>query len=268
MKHFLKFNSEVFMKSLFLFLFVTQAALAWGPQGHMIVGEIADHRLTDKARVETKKLLGTLTMAEAANWADHIKGQSQWSHTKPWHFVDIPDGMTYDQADHAHDGDAVTAITEQVSILKSSSSSLEAKQNALKFVIHIVGDLHQPLHAGRPSDRGGNSISVLFEGRKMNLHSLWDSSMIMKENMDYVAYARSLDQMSFLNSYDLPELSFSQIIREDMAARPEIYRFKAPAGNKPVTLGADYYERNLALMNNQLLMGGKRLADLLNKIYQ
>lgn len=256
------------MKSFLLLVLVSTSALAWGPQGHMIVGEIAEHRLSEKARTETKKLLGTLTMAEASNWADHIKGQREWSHTKPWHFVNIPDGMTYDEAEHSHEGDAVTAITEQVAILKSPSSSLEAKQYALRFVIHIVGDLHQPLHAGRVSDRGGNSISVIFEGRKMNLHSLWDSTMIMKENMDYVAYARSLDQMSFLNSYDLPELSFSQIIKEGMAARPEIYRFKAPEGNKPVTLGTEYYQRNLSLMNNQLLMGGKRLADLLNKIYQ
>jgi len=241
---------------------------AWGPDGHKIVAQIAQDKLSPNALKAVSKVLPGQDLASVANWADSIKSSPEWVHTKPWHFVDIADGNDYETAEHAPDGDIIEAITESVTVLKSSTSSDVDKQNALKFIVHFVGDIHQPLHVGRPDDHGGNSIKVMFMGKSMNLHSLWDSGMISKQGMDYMKYARYLQGMStFTAPYDLPEISFSQIIEEDMGSRKEIYNFR-PISEGPIKLEDGYLKRNLSTMNERLLTGGKRLANLLNTIYK
>ena len=251
--------------ALFLFLSV-HTAWAWGPQGHMIVAQVAENNLTPAAKKAVATILKGQTLAEVATWADVVKGGAQWSHTKGWHFVDIPDGENYATAEHAHDGDSVTAITQMIQVLKQRNATPVDKEIALKFLVHFVGDLHQPLHVGRPTDRGGNDTRVTFEGRSTNLHALWDTQLIMKTPMDYVQYANALEHRNFVAApYDLPEFSFSQVIQECMGARASIYNFRAVNGG-PVVLDAGYYNRNLALMNNQLLVGGQRLAFILNTI--
>lgn len=241
---------------------------AWGPDGHKIVAQIAQDKLSPNAVKAIAKIIPNQDLASVANWADSIKSNPEWVHTKPWHFVDIADHDDYETSEHAPDGDIITAITEMVETLKSTSSSAEDKQNALKFIVHFVGDIHQPLHVGRPDDHGGNSIKVMFMGRSMNLHSLWDSGMIAKQGMDYMQYARFLQgQSSFNAPYDLPEISFSQIVEEDMSSRKEIYNFK-PIDAGPIKLEDGYLKRNLSTMNDRLLKGGERLSNMLNKIFR
>ena len=243
------------------------SAWGWGAQGHMIVGQVAQNNLSKKAQTAVDKVLRGFTLAEVANWADVIKGDARWAHTKPWHFVDIPDGEDYSTVEHSHEGDIVTAITDMVQVLKSRTSSATDKENALKFIVHFVGDMHQPLHVGRPEDRGGNSTRVVFEGRNTNLHALWDSILIAKTPMDYQDYADSLEPKRLPAPYDIPEMAFSQVIDECMGARPDIYNFRGRTGN-PIVIDLDYYNRNVELMNAQLLAGGKRLAKLLNTLYK
>lgn len=248
-------------------LLISQSGWCWGTQGHMIVAQIAEDNLTPNAKRAVTKLLPGLSLAEVANWADSIKGDPEWAHTKPWHFADIPDDEDYGTAPQSQEGDVVVAITDMVRTLKDSGADLIDKQSALKFIIHFMGDIHQPLHVGRPDDHGGNSIRVTFEGRQTNLHSLWDSGMIMKNPKDYKQYARDLQTQSLLGGYDIPEVAFSTIIKEDMSLRRNIYDFK-PVTEGPVILDANYYRANLALMNSRLLSGGKRLADMLNQIFR
>lgn len=241
---------------------------AWGPDGHKIVAQIAQDKLTPNASKSISQILGNQDLASVANWADTIKSRPEWVHTKSWHFVDIPDDGDYETSEHAPDGDIVDAITDMVKTLKTSSSSDVEKQNALKFIVHFVGDIHQPLHVGRPDDHGGNSIKVTFMGKSMNLHSLWDSGMIKKQGMNYVQYARFLQgQSTFTAPYDLPEISFSQIIEEDMSSRKEIYNFK-PIDAGPIKLEDGYLKRNLSTMNDRLLKGGERLSKMLNQIFK
>jgi hypothetical protein len=243
-------------------------ARAWGPEGHMIVAQIAQDQLTPKALKQTQAILNGQELPAVANWADSIKSKPEWQHSKPWHFIDIPDGGDYETAEHSENGNVVTAITDMVKVLKTTTSTAEEKANALKFLVHFVGDMHQPLHVGRPDDVGGNSIKVVFMGRNMNLHSLWDSGMISQQNMDYMKYARFLQGKSlFTAPYDLPEISFSKIIEEDMGSRKDIYNFK-PVDNGPIQLEESYLKRNLETMNERLLTGGKRLATMLNMIYK
>ncbi len=240
--------------------------LAWGPVGHQIVAQIAEDELSPTIRNKVLQLLDGESMAAVSNWADKIKSDPAWAKSKPWHFVNIPDGEDYGSVEPKPQGDAVTAITQMTETVKSKTSTRGEKQEALKFLIHLVGDLHQPLHAGRPTDMGGNSIKVVFNGKNMNLHSLWDSGMISTQNMDYLAYAHYLEAQSFLNpDYDLSEIEFSKIIKEDMSYRKDIYDFGRSPAN-PVKLDKAYLNRNLSTVNARLLNGGKRLAALLTEI--
>lgn len=258
------------MKRILFFLFsfsLIQNVYAWGPVGHMIVGQIAQDQLSIKAKNAVDKLLEGQSVAEVSNWADSIKSRPEWAMTKPWHFVDIPDGQSYETIPHSHDGDIITALNEMVNTIKSPKSNLLSKQQALMFVIHFMGDIHQPLHVGRPDDQGGNAITIQFENRKMNLHSLWDSGMITIQQMDYLSYARNLQAHNFLfDAIEATDIPFEQIINENMSVRKQIYMFDTIA-DAPIILDRVYFKRNIDVMNAQLLSGGKRLATLLNKLF-
>lgn len=259
------------MKNIFAILlsvFVIQNANAWGPDGHMIVAQIAQDQLSPKAQQMIATLLPGKTLAQVSNWADSIKDKPEWIQTKPWHFVDIPDGQTYDTIPHDQAGDVITALTKMVNTLYAPTSAVTDKQNALMFIVHLMGDIHQPLHVGRPDDHGGNLIKVIFEGRGTNLHALWDSVLIQHQNMDYLQYAHALEAQSFMNeTFDAPLVPFKDIVSEDMAVRKQIYEL-AGFTLAPIVVGQNYMDKNLRTMNSRLLLGGKRLADLLNKLFQ
>lgn len=244
-----------------------QKAWGWGNLGHMVVAQVAENNLSAAAKASASKILRGQGLASVSNWADSIKADPKWAHSKPWHFVDIPDGEDYTTIEHSHEGDIVEAISEMVKVLKWPKAKPIEKENALKFIVHFVGDIHQPLHVGRPQDRGGNSLSIIFEGKNSNLHAMWDSLMIMKPAMDHIQYANYLETHSFLPlPYDIPEITFSRIIYECMEARKNIYNFEG-SSRGPVRLDTTYFNKNLDLMNTQLLTGGKRLAALLNSIF-
>lgn len=251
----------LYLLSSFLIL---QNAMAWGPIGHQIVGQIGEDQLTIQAKKEVDKLLKGQSLAGVSNWADTVKNKPEWVQSKPWHFVDVADDETYESSPHAPEGDIITAITGMVEMLKSSSTTQLEKQQALMFIVHFVGDIHQPLHIGRPSDRGGNDIKVVFNNRSLNLHSLWDSALISTQKMDYLRYARYLQGQDFLHFS--PEIPLDLIVEEAMAVRKQIYIFNA-VKEGPVVIDGAYVQRNIATVNSRLLLGGKRLASLLNTLY-
>lgn len=255
------------MLSFTLLLTTLSDVRAWGPEGHMIVGEIAEHQLTTQAKNAVKKLIPGSSLADVSTWADTIKGQSEWSRTKGWHFVNLEDGQSYESIHHEASGDVITAIQDQIDVLRSGSTSQLQKQNALKFLVHFVGDIHQPLHAGRHSDQGGNQVRVSFEGWMVNLHQLWDSTMITKQNLDYKQYANFLEgRTGYSAPSQSPNFPFKEVITEDIAVRKQIYDFGGKAS--PVQLDRAYMNKNLETLNNRLLMGGKRLAAILNSIFK
>lgn len=252
---------------VFVLLLFTDGARAWGPIGHRIVGQIAEDNLTPKSKKSIKLLLGDQTLAQVSTWADMIRSDPNWAHAKPWHFVDIPDGEDYNTVPKDPKGDIVVAVTDYVKTLKSEKASNEEKLIALKFLVHFVGDIHQPLHVGRPDDKGGNTIKVKFFDRSLNLHSLWDSGMIDYQQISFLEYARSLQNQKSENvdDFDLDEITFSAIMNENMKIRNKVYEFKA--SGEIIELGQDYFKASLPTMNQRLLLGGKRLASMLNKIF-
>lgn len=159
-------------------LTVSSSAYAWGAEGHRLIVELAGTQLTAAARTEVNRLLATepgSTMRSVVTWADEIRSPA----TAARHYVNLPPGdCSYDRArDCADDQCAVEALTQQIAVLGSKASDSK-RLIALKWVLHLVGDLHQPLHAGHKADKGGNQYQVQAFGRGTNLHSLWDAAMI------------------------------------------------------------------------------------------
>ena len=171
-------------------LFAAQPAFAWGKTGHRVTGAIANLYLTDQARAAIIDILGPEGLAEGANWADFMRASPEdfWQNeSSPFHYVTIPKGMTYAEIGppETGEGDALTAINHFTRVLRDPQSSRDEKAMALRFIVHIIGDLHQPLHAGNGTDRGGNQVDVVYFRRETNLHSVWDSAMIDDEQLSY-----------------------------------------------------------------------------------
>lgn len=188
------------MKSvLFVCLSLTSTQVwAWGDIGHETTAEIAERKLTPKAKEFVRSILGIEPLAVAATWPDKVRSDSRFSKFAPYHFVEIPMGMTFDTIpDDKRVERSADTILSQVPVLLKNPASLahEEKQILLRYLIHLVGDVHQPLHVGNGRDMGANLCDVRWtdpESGKVdivNLHSLWDDKMIDKIKQEFVEAA-------------------------------------------------------------------------------
>ena len=178
-------------------LSLASPAHAWGPIGHRITGAIADENLSGVARAEVELLLGSEDLAQASTWPDEMRSDPSefWQKTaSPWHYVTVPNGNDYEASDAPPEGDAMTALARFTETLRDPKASQDDKRLALRFIVHIIGDLHQPLHAGNGTDRGGNDFNVTWFGKSTNLHSVWDSGLIEQRALSYSEYAKWLSR--------------------------------------------------------------------------
>jgi hypothetical protein len=197
-----------------LMMLVVSNALGWGREGHQIAVVIAERHLTATARERVRQILGPDTsLAAVSTWADEIRPSRP--ETAPWHYVDIPlNASAIDLARDCPNGDCViTAINNFEELLRDKTSMPEAKNEALKFIVHFIADLHQPLHCADDHDRGGNDLHVTFFGEKTNLHSVWDTLLIERIDPDSENYANRLDA----DLTDLTVKAFEQGTVEDWA---------------------------------------------------
>lgn len=248
-----------------LLLVWTTQAHAYGPVGHRVIAEIAERHLSPEAKAAVEEILGNEFMAEAANWPDEMKSspdpvwrQEYWY----YHFINLPDGQTYQESEKNPKGDAFTALEIFKSMLLSKETSKAQKRLALAFIIHIVGDLHQPLHAGRQSDWGGNKIDVVWFEEMTNLHMVWDEHLIDHKKLSYTEWVRFLDAK--ITDEQVEEWQKSvplDWIAEDIALRGGIYDVGSGI------LSWDYVYKYTPLLKSQLSKGGIRLAGYLNQIF-
>jgi hypothetical protein len=155
-------------------------AQAWGACGHRIVAEIADRHLDAATRVRTAALLGSRTLADVSVWADRVRETERFEWTRRLHYVNLPeDATSFDAQRDCPDGACVVrGIARFSAELASPDVGREGKILALKFLIHLVGDIHQPLHVSRKSDLGGNLITVIHRNERSSLHRVWDSGLL------------------------------------------------------------------------------------------
>jgi hypothetical protein len=190
---------------------------------------------------------------------DKIRSQPKYRYTNSWHWVTIPDGMRYADSEKKPEGDVIEASERMVAILKSDTASREDKEFALRLLIHMVGDLHQPLHVGNGEDKGGNDLQVRWGKRGSNLHEVWDSGIIdvMGESREGLS-----DALSTVPRRTLRNLQTGGPVdwaHECMDLRPSIYTVNAGE-----VLGEDYAMAQWPTVTSQLLKAGVRLAWLLN----
>ena len=194
-----------------ILLAVAAPAFGWSKQGHQLVGELAERDLTPAARAEVQRLLAgepNPTLAGVSTWADEIRAQSRTTGnplgelSSRWHYINFERaGCDYVPARECPGGNCVIgAINAQRAILADASQPLQARREALKFLVHFVGDAHQPMHAGFRHDRGGNNFQLNYRGKGApkgegtNLHSVWDYWLVQSAGLDNAAYTARLLQ--------------------------------------------------------------------------
>jgi hypothetical protein len=168
-------------------------ALAWGPLGHRAVGRIAERHLAPETARQVAALLGPERLTYVGSWADDIRSDPAWAKAESWHWVTIQAGQTYAESKKNPAGDVIEAIARFERILADPAAPKVERQQALKWLVHLVGDIHQPLHVGRGDDRGGNEVVVLWFGEPSNLHSVWDSGLIGRAELSSTELAEKVD---------------------------------------------------------------------------
>ena len=248
---------------VFVLFNISFYTFAWGQNGHRIVGLIAESHLRNSALKNIKKVLGHYTLAEVSNFMDVIKSDTIYSHMSPWHYATIPEGQTYADVGTPVEGDIIKTIERLISELKSKRFSDGDEAFALKCLIHLIGDIHQPLHIGNGLDRGGNDIKVKYFGEKTNLHRVWDTQIIEKQHYSYTEYVEWINHPSNRQKKDWSSMDVLDWANESKKYREQCYH-KIPESKE---LGYGYNYANLALLNQRLLQGGIRLSNVLNEIY-
>ena len=238
-----------------LLALLASTAHAWGSQGHQVIALLAEQELTPRAKEQVQILLALEpgeTLASISTWADEHRNPT----TAPWHYVNFPkNSCTYDAQRDCPDGNCVVAaIDKQLAVLASKATD-DRRLTALKYVVHLVADVHQPLHAGYGEDRGGNTYQLQAFMRGSNLHALWDTGLIKNLAMSNEALVAKLAPVSVLS-----QVSAAGIAEEScrIVGMPGFY----PARK----VGVDYIERYTPVMEQRLGMAAARLSRLLNQI--
>jgi hypothetical protein len=249
---------------------ISLPAHAWGPKGHRLVADLAAADLGPQARAEVARLLrgeADPTLAGVANWADDLRDNpvagdpDLGKRTSRWHYVNLAeDDCGYRAVAHCPDGDCVIeAIRRQRDILADKGRPDAIRAQALKFLVHFVGDAHQPLHAGYARDKGGNTVQIQIDGKGSNVHRLWDSEVIASAGMSEPAYLRHLQRM--------PLPREARTGAKDPAAWAEAAcRVVLREGFYPkrAKIAPAYFTQWRPTADAQLRIAGYRLAVLLN----
>jgi hypothetical protein len=249
-------------------------AFGWGRIGHSTVGQVADHYLLPEVKIELSKILNGQSLASVANWPDQIKSDPAWKHTSSYHFQDLPDGESFmdNLKTLSHEdqmkGGVVEGILQGEQDYLSNSNPTD-QQNDVKFIVHFIGDIHQPLHAGRPDDLGGNKIPLRWNGFQTNLHAVWDSMMIQDGHKDLFADAPKKEEVPYaeflIKKYGgeaVDQAALNDVdawVEEDRVPRVAIYADK--------NLPADKYSQEfLETADHRIYLAGIRLANFLNEM--
>lgn len=255
-------QTSVFFALLFSFVFSAQTQARWGQIGHYVTGYVAESYLDDDVRAKVADVLGDITLPRACVWMDDVRSDSAFDYTRTWHWATILDGKTYEETEQEPTGDVISASEEMIASLKSGTLSPEQERINLKLLIHMIGDMHMPLHVGNGTDRGGNQVRVQWMGDNSNLHRVWDSDIINSLQMSYTELAREVDFMDA----ETVAMWQSGTVR-DWAGESVLYRDDVYDLPDDMRLGYEYryYKKDIIFL--RLAQAGVRIAGVLNEIY-
>ena len=247
-------------------LCTTLSSFGWGQKGHDVVAYIAECNLTPEVYQKVVKKLGNHSLVYFANWLDNASYSDQYRYTKSWHYANVDEGFTYDTMTKNEKGDVVTAIESLIAELKSGKLSAEQENVRLRMLIHLVGDIHCPMHAGHLSDRGGNEVNVKFFNRDTKLHKVWDSELVeAAHKWSYTEWEQQLNR--YCTAEEKARLAQGKAkdwLDQSHAIATEIYK----ATPDKSRISYDYIAYYTPVVEKQLLSGGIRLANILNELYK
>jgi hypothetical protein len=258
----------MFKKTLLAVLLVSASVIlmSWGVVGHRAIGELANNHLSKKSKVAVKNLLGSESLAMVSTYPDEIRNYKQFEYTSPWHYVNLPAGLTFEefskQLKSMEKPNIYKAILTCVADLKNPTKTKEEKVFAMKFLVHLVGDIHQPMHTGHSEDSGGNAIKVKLMRRESNLHGLWDSGLIDYAGLSYKELAASCDVLSKSEKKEWQDDDVAKWAFESYQITAQLY---AEAAANP-EFDYDYYPKHADIIKKRLSQAGIRLAYLINQI--
>jgi len=277
------FSTALFVLAVTMMWSVEQAA-GWGVEGHKIVAQLAWNRLSSQSQKISKQLMGSKSMADIAPVPDTYRSSSAGKWSAPCHYYDLPRIKTFTM-DYCTDLCVVKSVTNYTKLLAT-----ELQQNiacdwtkgvepcALSFLVHYVGDIHQPLHVSYGDDKGGNDVKVLFFDKSTNLHSVWDNDILQKWNNQVDSAVTELESIMEQNP-DVVQKYLNDTNPEDWGAESfgyvlsTVYNFNGVvrinslrAQKQDPHLGQQYYDANLPVVQQRLIAGGVRLGLLLDNI--
>jgi hypothetical protein len=238
--------------------------------GHRTIGRIAENHLSPNAKAGVRSLLGDETLADVAPWADEVRNQPEFRATGSWHFLNLPLGLSYSEFQKTVEGmtqeNIYSALLKQERVIADKGSSREKKVEALKFIVHFVGDLHQPMHVSREVDKGGNTIQLNYEGQGTNLHSLWDTRLLQHEGLTYEELAVKYDHASPAEIRQWQGDPLMKWLWESYEISTKIYgEVDAMKGR---SIDERYYQAHIGIIQMRIEQAGIRLAGVLNTLFK
>lgn len=242
---------------------LTQTSMAWGGKGHDIIANIAYTHLNTKARKAVKKNLEGRSMIYYSLWLDKTRGDSTYKHTYTWHYANIDEGKTYETMVKQPEGDIYTATTMVIEKLNDKTINDSLRCFYLKCLIHLIGDLHCPMHCGRATDRGGNDFEIKWFNRPTNLHRFWDTQIVESLcTWSYTEWGLNIDILSEQQQTEIEKGTIYEWFTQTAQIANDIY--KNTTENKNYSY--DYMENYATIVETQFLRAGYRLAYILNHI--
>lgn len=245
---------------------------AWGPKGHDVVAAIAEQNLNKKAKKALNELLDGHSIVYYSSWMDNIQNSPYWKNgynqTKTWHYANVDKGFTYQTMKKNEKGDVVSALNKLTWELTENYDNLtdSMRVDYVKMIIHMVGDLHCPMHAGHLSDRGGNSFKVKWFGQNTNLHSVFDSKMIdSARKWGYQEWAYQLDRKDKKFKKAVAQGTYEDWFNKTVENAEQIYEYAERQENP--NFSYQFVYDFSPMVEESLLLGGYRLAAVLNMIF-
>ncbi|MFK5974708.1 MAG: S1/P1 nuclease [Flavobacteriaceae bacterium] len=235
----------------------------WSKIGHRVIGEVAQAHLNGRAKRAINKLLNGQSLAAVSNFADEMKADTTYRKFRTWHYVNFPADKKYTDVVPSKYGDLVVGIQKCIAIVKDENSSKADKIFYLKMLIHLVGDLHQPMHVGRRKDKGGNATNLQWFNRNSNLHRVWDTELIKDHGMSYSELAEALPKLTKKEKKAIQKGDVYDWVEESQEMANELYE-SVEEGEK---LYYQYGYKWWGSLEIQLEKGGLRLAKILNELF-
>lgn len=256
------------MKKLIILLTVLPIAIpsfGWGQKGHDVTAYVAECNLKSGVRNKIAKILGNHSLVYYANWLDNASHTPEYAYTSTWHYANVDEGYTYETMEKLSTGDVITAVNDLTAKLKGKNLEPETEKLYLMMLIHLVGDMHCPMHAGRRTDRGGNEVQVKFFNSPRKLHGIWDTDLVESSHKwGYIDWEHQIDRATKQQKREIVKGSTLDWFNETHAIAEQIYK-ETPA---ETVISYDYISKYSPVIEQQFLRGGLRLAKILNEIYK